>query len=156
MVFDVFPYIVLVHVFVISNDDWRNGNKIKLKFLLSLRPKETIPYDMTRCEMMAFPPGEIAKSCRWHFPPRAYAQRNFNRKGERARSQNIKASVRKICFCGFLHSQSFPDLLYCDVVHYHASVCQLSQFHIQNGEFSMNARQIKKEDKNRWLSLLVP
>lgn len=117
-----FHNIVLVHVFVISNDDWRNGDKIKLRFLLSLAPDKK-PSHMI-WHVMKWQ-GILASRNWWKaaggiFPPRAFCpERNFNRKeaeeGERARSQNIKASVRKICFCGFLHSQSFPDGLYCEM-----------------------------------------
>lgn len=72
-----------------SNDDWRNGNKIKLKFSFG-----KFLYDMTRYEMMAFT-RQIVKSCRWHFSTLAYAQRKRKKKRrqgarERERENNFE------------------------------------------------------------------
>lgn len=83
------------------------------------------------------------------FPPRASAQRIFNRTAQVAGDgmwyMNVldpkiwKRLSEKYVSVVFLSHIKFSWLLYCDAgVHYHSSVCQLSQFHIQNGEFSMN------------------
>lgn len=110
MVFDVFPYIAFGTCVCDKQRwcDWRNGNKIKLKFLSppseqKIANKHHIWYDTLWNEGI-HKAQNLWKAASSIFPLRAHVVPREKERGRMISNPKYiwKASVRKICFCGFL------------------------------------------------------